>query len=62
MTQEVKVTITAEVDVIHGKLEIEQVLKSLLLKQDMIDLIEMKVEEEAEIYKNDEHETTTDTI
>lgn len=54
MTQEVRIIINAEVDIVQGKIEIEQLIKVLFRHQDVIDIIDVKVEEEAEIYKVNE--------
>lgn len=53
MTQQVRITIDAEVDVVNGKLEIQQIIERLLRLQNTIDLIKMKVEEEKDIYKTE---------
>lgn len=58
MTQEVRVTITLEVDVTRSKEDIQEFVKNMVskatFKSDFYDSSgEIKIEEEAEIYGND---------
>lgn len=54
MTQEVQVTLTLEVDLTLGKVEVQDVLERAIAKVSNLELIKIdSIKEEAEIYENE---------